>query len=73
MLIAGTVSKIGKDILGAPYVMLESGSPVFGVQALFPRGKAGELAELVQGQRVKVACTGGGKMANVILRDCEMR
>jgi hypothetical protein len=69
---AGNVRDIGKDVLGSPYLTLETGSEAWGsLQAMFPRSSESQLASISKGQRVILQCRCDGKiMLNVILRDC---
>lgn len=66
--VTGTISSIGKDVLGDPYVQFAAGNAVFGVQCMFGDGSA--LASLKKGQELTVGCWAPGKMGNVILRGC---
>lgn len=69
--VRGLVESISTDILGTPFVAL-TGSSVFSVQAMFPKGSEGRLAGLTKGQTVIVNCRCDGKLLNVILRDCSI-
>jgi TM2 domain-containing membrane protein YozV len=70
--ISGTIDSIGKDILDTPYVMFD-GRGVWGVQALFAKSQKAAVADLRKGQFVSLRCQGGGKLLNVLLRDCVLR
>lgn len=72
--LVGTVTSIGKDILGTPYLALDAGPRTVGaVRALFPSSDEAQLASLTKGQRIFLRCTGHGKSVNVLLRDCSIR
>jgi hypothetical protein len=73
LIVNGTISDIGKDILDAPYVTLDRNEYAVGsVQAVFPRESASQLASLSRGRYVRAACLVSGKMMNVLLRNCEL-
>lgn len=74
VLIDGPIKDIGKDILGSPYLTLAAGedSP-WSVQAMFGKAAESRLAGLRKGQKVTVKCRVDGKMANVILKDCDLQ
>ena len=70
MLITGKVGKIGKDILGQPYVMLDEESDgIRAVQAFFSESDSRQLAELHRGQTIKVIGTCDGLMMNVLIKN----
>lgn len=72
--VSGLVKDIGNDIMNSPYVILgENVDNPIGTQALFAPSERDGVAELSKGSRVTVRCRGGGKMMNVILRDCTLR
>jgi hypothetical protein len=65
--VKGLVDKIGKDLLGTPYVTLKSGELIQSVQVMFNSRDEGLLADLRPGQAVVLQGTCTGKMWNVIL------
>jgi tRNA_anti-like len=71
VMIDGTISDIGKDILNNPYIVFATNSrqPLSGVQALFDRDS--DVASLSKGATVTVVCTIGGKtLGTVLARHC---
>lgn len=67
----GVIRQIGKDILGDPYVALSGPkSGIFGVQCMFSDADSPALAKLLPGQKIKIAGVGGGKLGNVLMREC---
>jgi len=71
--VRGRIVSIGKEILGAPYVVLGNGdefSP-FGVQCIFPRDKHG-LESVSKGQVVTVRGKCRSKLGNVLVDHCEL-
>jgi hypothetical protein len=73
--VIGLVAEVGRDVLGAPYVVFRSSREysAFSVQASFPRSAEGLLATLAPGAPLTVTCVGAGKMGHVQLRRCAMR
>ena len=72
-LVTGIVESISDDILGTPYVTLETESALSSVQAMFNDDPdLDALAALSQGQAVTVQCRVDGKFGNVILRECSI-
>jgi tRNA_anti-like len=70
--IIGTVSDIGSDIVGSPYLIF--GRPFRGVHAVFPRSAASGLTRLSKGQSITVRCRIGGKtLGTVVARDCALQ
>lgn len=67
--VTGSVYKVGEDILGGPYVVLETGE-IGGVQCLFHQSHTPVLATFRPGRQVRFKCRGGGKFGNILLRDC---
>ena len=45
---------------------------LFGVQAVFPRAAAPQVAGLRKGQAVTVICEGGGQLINIVLNGCSL-
>lgn len=71
--VSGIVKGIGNDITNTAYVMLgDNPDNPFGVQALFNATAKQDVAGLSKGQRVRVLCRGGGKIVNVLLRNCAL-
>lgn len=70
--VSGTIKDIGKDILDDPYVSLETGNIIFGVQCMFDKSDAGLLANLAKTQKITLSGKVSGKLGNVILRDCKI-
>jgi hypothetical protein len=68
--VKGRVDRIATDILGAPYVSLETGELIGSVQAMFPRSSADSLVNINVGQTLVLECRVDGLLMNVILRDC---
>jgi hypothetical protein len=68
--VSGTIEDIGKDILDSPYVKFEGTNSLFGVQAMFPKSAASQLARLQKNQFLTVQCTVTGKLGNVLLKNC---
>ena len=71
--VTGVIDSISKDIMGDPYVTLGSGKDFAHVQAMFPADAAKQLAGLRKGQTLTVQCTCGGKVMNVIGKDCVLK
>jgi hypothetical protein len=70
--IAGPVGWVGKDAFGNPYVTLGRDAST-SVQATFPRGSDGLLADLSPDQRIVVRCRVEGKLVSVAARDCQLQ
>lgn len=70
-IISGTITDIGSDILGSPYIMLGRGDHAWGVQAMFETRRASQVAAMSKGQTVHVRCVVDGKLLNVIVKQCE--
>ena len=69
----GTIEKIGKDILGNPYVSLTwKGAALFGVQCFFRNEDVSQLLSFGRGDGVVIAGWCAGKMGNVILKNCQI-
>lgn len=69
----GVIDKIGKDILGTPYITLQGIGAFAGTQAMFTQAAETQLASLQSGQKVSVRCRCTGKLMNVILRECSLQ
>ena len=65
------MTKIATDVLGTPYVTLDTNS-LFSVQAMFQRSAEAQLAGLNAGQRITVDCRCDGKLMDVYLSDCKL-
>lgn len=67
--ITGTITDIGTDILGSPYVTLHR--RIDAVQAMFTRNRDERLVgSFSKGQEITITCRGDGKLLNVLVRDC---
>lgn len=62
--VTGSITSIGKEILGKPYVILNRG-----VQCVFPRESAQQVATFRKGREITVYCTGRSKLIDVLM-DC---
>lgn len=72
--VMGVVDRIGKDLLGSPYVTL-CGDGFLTVQCMFDTGDTKEIdaiAELQPGRRVIIIGVGAGKFFNVLMRQCKV-
>jgi hypothetical protein len=68
--VSGKIGKIGKDILGTPYVIIDQEeNGLRGVQAFFSERDLPLLAQLHPDQMVKVKGTCDGLMMNVLLKN----
>lgn len=72
LFIKGRVTKIGKDILDNPFVVLASGDVIREVQCLFSSEHKAELANLSVGREVTIKGKCNGLMMNVQIGDCEL-
>jgi hypothetical protein len=72
LIVTGVVTKIGKDILGSPYITLETGQRISSVQCIFPTSSSHRLASTKLGSSVVIRGKCSGKLMNVLLRDCEL-
>jgi len=69
--VRGEVTEIGKDILGTPYVSLDTETDSIGtVQCMFPSDEG--LPQLRKGQLVDIEGTCLGLLMNVIVRECRL-
>jgi len=71
IIVTGMVEKIGKDLTDDTYVALATGQMIFSVQCFFDAGHEAELAKVAIGNMVALTCDVRGKMANILLKDCE--
>ncbi len=65
--VSGTVGTINDDILGTPFVTLNTDNPIFSVQCMFDTDVPKELLELSPGDEVTVRGVCRGAMGNVII------
>lgn len=72
IVVTGTVSRIGKDLLNTMYVATK-GRGLWEVQCMFDDSQEGKLAGLSKGTKVTLIGTVRGKMGNVILKDCAVQ
>lgn len=73
-IISGTITSIGKDIMNTPYIVLEAGNVIGGVQCLFGRSDDVILARLSKNQSVYVKGTIKGKtLTNILVRKCALQ
>ncbi len=72
--VTGTVKTIDKDILGTPYISLESYeyAIVDHVQCMFPRSSAAELATVAKGQKITLRGKVLTKTGNILVEDCSI-
>ena len=62
--VSGTVSDINTDIMGAPYLVLQSGSNPFNSPHFsFDKDASAQLAKVTKGAKVTMICTGKGDIA----------
>jgi len=69
--ITGTISDIGTDILGDPYLSFET-DLLQGVTCYFKKYDMEEIAQVKKGQKVTVRGTCDGKLVYVLLKNCEL-
>jgi ABC-type Fe3+-hydroxamate transport system substrate-binding protein len=69
--VSGVVVSIGKDIFDTPYITLECGKILGGVQCMFDEKYEPQLAQLAKGERVTVQgrCS-GYVIGAVLITDC---
>lgn len=70
LIVKGTVSDIGKDILDDMYLTLDTGNPILSVQTFFADRFKSRLASMKKGDRVALRCRCDGKFGNVLMKDC---
>lgn len=71
--VSGTIYSIDKDILGNPFVQIQSGSyDLWGVQCGFSQADQSQLAQLSKGQTVTLQGTVSGKVVNVMIDGCSI-
>jgi hypothetical protein len=76
LLVTGTISRIGKDILNQMYVSLQSSEDDDGfvkVQCFFDQSAASTLAALRPGQQVCVRGRCDGKFGMILLKQCSLK
>jgi hypothetical protein len=71
IIVTGIVDDIKKDILGNPYVTLETSS-YWSVQCMFPKEDIAVLTKLSKGQKVRIAGRVTGTTMNVLLEHCRL-
>lgn len=64
--VTGSISEIGQDVFGAPYIVLKPG-----VQCILPRDSAPWAAARRKGDEVTLFCRGGNRIINVVM-NCTM-
>lgn len=71
--VAGTISAIGVDVTGAPYLSLDDGPGLLSVNSYLPRSAAPDVAQMAKGQRAQVVCDKVSQALTVIvLGDCAL-
>ena len=71
--IGGIVERVGKDIIGDPYMTFRvSSARPFTVQAYFAPSELDAVADLKPRETPLLMCTGAGKAVNVVLRLCNI-
>ncbi|MHC4715331.1 MAG: OB-fold protein [Planctomycetota bacterium] len=68
--VTGAVVSIDEDILGSPYVALETENVIACVQCMFSRDRTNDLVDVRQGDQVVIGGVCDGKFMNVIIRKC---
>jgi len=68
----GVIRDIGKDVLGAPYIVIGGEGFLDGVQCTFSESQTSAIAKLWKGQQVRVQGEVSGKMGNVLVRKCSI-
>jgi hypothetical protein len=71
VIVTGTISRIGKDIVGSPYITLK-GASFASVQCVFKDEDAAVLSAMVKGQQVNIAGRVSGNLMGVLLRECKL-
>ena len=71
--VEGMIDRIGKDIMGKPYIVLDDGG-FWGIQCVFEKKYELDIATLVKGQWVTVRgeCRGKVLSTNILLKDCTL-
>ena len=70
--VSGTISTIGKDILGSPYVMLSSADGMDIVQCSFSSNDSDALAKLNKGDSITIEGQISGFLGYVELNKCKI-
>jgi hypothetical protein len=71
--VQGAVDRVGKDIVGRPYVAFRNPGETFrSVQCMFDKSQTAQLSALRPGQHVTIFGKCSGLMMNVLLDDCEI-
>jgi hypothetical protein len=70
VVVSGVIANVGKDVIGSPFVSLETGSSSRRVECRF-KDEAG-LAQLSVGEKITIEGTCTGFMLNVLLKDSQI-
>lgn len=70
--VSGDLDNIAKDILDKPYVTLKTRNIIGSVQCMLKGSEQSKAATLKSGTSIVVRGVGGGKMGNVLLKECEI-
>lgn len=72
--VSGIVDSIDKDIMGTPYIALESYeyAIVDHVQCMFERSQATELTSVKKGQKITLRGKVVAKAGNIVVEDCSI-
>ena len=71
IIVTGVVDDIKRDLVGNPYVTLETGT-YWSVQCIFPKEDVAVLIKLSKGQKVRIAGKVTGTTMNVRLEHCRL-
>lgn len=71
LVVSGTVTTIGKDIMDDPYVSLQADNEFETVNAYFGKDKVDELSRLKKGDSISVTCRGNGMTIGSPVLDCK--
>lgn len=71
--VQGAVESIGEDIVGDPYVALNTGNPILKVQCMLNKSETGKAANLQKGQQIIIQGNCAGKFGNVLIRSCSIK
>jgi|GEM_PF-6286344 len=72
--VTGAIDYLGKEIVGARYVILKVKSDdTFGVKCSFDKERQEPLAGLAAGQQVTIKGQCGGRAGNILLSDCTLQ
>lgn len=73
LIVTGKVNTIGKDIMDAIYVTINTGEMFGAVQCSFSDNHTNEAAGLKKGQTVTIKGKCDGKMMNILLSGCTLQ